>query len=286
MDLDLEPLLPLELEREIFETTARMYPGEIPTLLRVARRFLVWIEPLLYTVIILSDHDRTMVRAVLKAVETKPPEFFHAVRHLVLIHAPDYSVDDGQQLLRLCSGVINFGSTIQYTNPTLLGILAEMRVRRLSLTLKCLFAGSIDLTHRSFGSITHLDIFDEDIITITLICAQIPTLPALTHLSLDRETPRDIILTVLAKCPRLELLLVLWQFSNPYKLARFPFVYDVRFVIGQYNDYWDDWKDDVKGLRRLWSRGDDFVARKRRGEVEGSVFNHLNCILESLTHRS
>jgi hypothetical protein len=41
--MDLEPLLPVELEREIFEMTAQMYPHEIPILLRVARRFLIWL---------------------------------------------------------------------------------------------------------------------------------------------------------------------------------------------------------------------------------------------------
>jgi hypothetical protein len=36
------PAFPLELEREIFETTALLHPTEIPTLLRVARRVLIW----------------------------------------------------------------------------------------------------------------------------------------------------------------------------------------------------------------------------------------------------
>ncbi|KAJ7928326.1 hypothetical protein B0H13DRAFT_2311607 [Mycena leptocephala] len=44
------PAFPPDLEREIFGTTALMYPGEMPTLLRVARRVLIWIEPLLYRV--------------------------------------------------------------------------------------------------------------------------------------------------------------------------------------------------------------------------------------------
>jgi hypothetical protein len=36
------PAFPPELEREIFETTALMYLGQMPTLLRVARRVLIW----------------------------------------------------------------------------------------------------------------------------------------------------------------------------------------------------------------------------------------------------
>jgi hypothetical protein len=34
--------LPLDIEREIFEITARLYPHTIPQLLRVARRILAW----------------------------------------------------------------------------------------------------------------------------------------------------------------------------------------------------------------------------------------------------
>jgi hypothetical protein len=38
----IEPTFPPEIEREIFEAMAFMHPGEIPTLLRVARRVLIW----------------------------------------------------------------------------------------------------------------------------------------------------------------------------------------------------------------------------------------------------
>lgn len=37
-----DPFFPVELEREIFETAALLYPATIPSLLRVARRVLVW----------------------------------------------------------------------------------------------------------------------------------------------------------------------------------------------------------------------------------------------------
>jgi hypothetical protein len=37
-----QPSFPADLERELFETTALMYPNTIPTLLQVARRILIW----------------------------------------------------------------------------------------------------------------------------------------------------------------------------------------------------------------------------------------------------
>ncbi|KAJ7664499.1 hypothetical protein DFH06DRAFT_1324050 [Mycena polygramma] len=77
-----ERVFPPELEREAFETTALLYPGEIPTLLRVARCVLGWIEPLLYRVIHLASNDEPTARALLHAMSTKPPSFFRTVRHL------------------------------------------------------------------------------------------------------------------------------------------------------------------------------------------------------------
>jgi hypothetical protein len=42
MALAVEPFLPVELEREIFETAAMRHPKLIPTLLRVCHRVHVW----------------------------------------------------------------------------------------------------------------------------------------------------------------------------------------------------------------------------------------------------
>jgi hypothetical protein len=46
-------------------------------------------------------------------------------------------------------------------------------------------------------------------------------------------------MAVLEGCPRLELLLILWAsfYVDLYEAARIPHVY-VRFLIGQYRDYW------------------------------------------------
>jgi len=53
-----------------------------------------------------------------------------------------------------------------------------------------------------------------------------------------------------------------------YKSARTLNIYDVRFVIGVYYDYWAEWEAGAKGLPDAWAQGDDFVARKRNGDIE------------------
>ncbi|KAJ7689557.1 hypothetical protein B0H17DRAFT_1331683 [Mycena rosella] len=261
--------LPLELEREIFETTALMHPGAIPTLLCVARRVLLWIEPLLYRVVRIGHGSlySNMARALL----SKPPQFCRdAVRHLALEDFK-WSLDEVAALLKLCTGIINLATIEELEHPTLLPTLAEMRLQRLSVALDRLFGGPelIDPVHPLFASVTHLDMFDSaDDVAAT--CAVIPALPALTHLCLNGEVPWNVINTVLADCPRLETLVNL-RGSSTLTHAHpggVP-VRNVRFVEGTFEDYWSDWEAGAKGLPDFWALADDFIARKRAGAIDG-----------------
>ncbi|KAJ7347486.1 hypothetical protein DFH08DRAFT_960803 [Mycena albidolilacea] len=121
--------------------------------------------------------------------------------------------------------------------------------------------------HSVFQSVTHLDAFGGG---MEEALADISALPALTHLCLDPAVPWDALTQVLVKCPRLELLLVQWSVGSKqnYEAAQKPGVYDLRLVIGLYEDYWKDWEDEVKGVLCYWTEADAFVAKKRRGEIE------------------
>jgi hypothetical protein len=217
-----------------------------------------------------------MVQALLNTSNgRRPPQFFHqAVRHLVLEDESSYSPDDGRKLLRLCTGLVSFASPRLIFDPNLLPILADLGiVQRLCLSPQILFAsGSFDLTHSAFQSVTHLDAFGGG---MEEALADISALPALTHLCLDPAVPWDALTQVLVKCPRLELLLVQWSVGSKqnYEAAQKPGVYDLRLVIGLYEDYWKDWEDEVKGVLCYWTEADAFVAKKRRGEIERNVFS-------------
>ncbi|KAJ6550157.1 hypothetical protein B0H19DRAFT_1265017 [Mycena capillaripes] len=210
-------------------------------------------------------------------MSSKPPEFFHAVRHLALEEGRVFSQDEAIALLRLCKRVINFSSNYSFTDPSLILILSEMRVQRLSLSLNQLFGGTaaIDITHPLFQSATHLDMFGVD--GLVEVLRDVPTLPALTHLCLDCEISREIALSVLAECPRLQLLLLQWPSFDKalYESARIPYVYDVRFVIGMYDEYWAEWEAGARGLPDSWTQADDFVVAKRNGEIEGTLCHLL-----------
>jgi hypothetical protein len=215
-----------------------------------------------------------MTDAILHASKSKPPEFFHnAVRYLCI--DSNTPVDEATQVLKLCAGIVDFSTTRGLSKPEFLPILAEMRVQRFGGCLTNFFEGydRVNLTHPLFASLTHLDIFDVMSEGLAGICAQIPTLPKLTHLALDRNARLDTVEALLPECPRLKLLLLLWSRSDKheYELAQVPHVYDVRLVMGMYDESWADWEAGAKGLPHLWSMGDEFVARKRTGAIEGTV---------------
>ncbi|KAJ7446334.1 hypothetical protein FB451DRAFT_1291893 [Mycena latifolia] len=274
--MDTHPTFPTDLEREIFETTALMHPSTIPTLLRVARRILIWIEPLLYRVARISGekpHSR-MADALLRATKTKPPSFFHGVRHLLLEPPAHWDMGETKDILQLCTGLVDFSAIGDITlDPTILPILAELPLQRFSGPLNTLFGGVnlIDSTHPFFASITHLDAFDD----LSQICTEIPLLPALTHFGLDQEVSWDMVETILADCPRLEVLIVSFPgFKDEYacRWSENTPIKDVRFVVGLYTDYAAEWEAGANGLGNFWSLADDFVARKRRGEIDAGCY--------------
>jgi hypothetical protein len=231
---------------------------------------------LLYRVVRVGDDPPycEMARAILAATKTKSRNFLHrAVRHL-LVFSPGlgWSVEEGAEVLKLCSGVVNLCIVGHLAHPRILPILAEMHLQQLGGSLSELFdyRSAVDLTHRMFAHITHLDIFDHMVDTQS--SAQIPILPALTHLCLNNNVPWDVIQTVLAECKKLDILANIWDsdFSDRAReRAQDVRVDDVRFVVGLYTDYLADWEAGARGRPNVWTKADDFVARKRRGEIEG-----------------
>ncbi|KAJ7834154.1 hypothetical protein B0H13DRAFT_1653385, partial [Mycena leptocephala] len=250
----------------IFETTALMYPGETPTLLRVARRVLIWIEPLLYRIVRVEIYNKDRI---MNAIKSKPADFFaKAVRHLCL---SDLTHQEARQILEVCSGVTNLGMAYGIPNPDLLPIITNLPLQRLATSLCDLFREAIVPRH---ASITHLALFDPSIEDVTQLLTHIPTFPVLSHIAVgSEEVTKDMAQTLLGECPRLMLLIQLWFSDDEYEWAQIPHAYDVRFVMALCpENAWRDWEAGAKGLPHFWSRGDDFVTLKRRKEIEGAVW--------------
>ncbi|KAJ7483899.1 hypothetical protein B0H11DRAFT_1193551 [Mycena galericulata] len=268
--------LPPELEREIFECAAIYHPNLIPSLLRVARRVQLWVEPYLYRIIVTHPGPPyTIVEdAILRPTpHSKPASFYRdAVRHVYLSHQHDVS----PEILQMFTRTRNLAMTAT-SSPELLPILLEMDLRRLSLSLEDIFDSRqhIDLKHPLFNSITHLDVFDAMGEIDAYIAPHLASLPALTHLCLNNRVPGHILRALLSDCPRLRLLVNLWYYqkaSSGRALADDPPVADRRFVVGLYRDYQREWTAGARGEPDFWTMAEDFVARKRGGAIPESLY--------------
>jgi hypothetical protein len=130
-----QPLtIPLDLEREIIETTARLYPRAGPVLLRVAQRVFAWylrlsesgtssdqlcccrIRPIVYETLILqlSEPSWALHPSLLRALKSIPGSFMirKHVRNLLLIDIPPTVAarsvqNDSDLVLSTCRGVRN-----------------------------------------------------------------------------------------------------------------------------------------------------------------------------------
>ncbi|KAJ7935224.1 hypothetical protein B0H13DRAFT_521741 [Mycena leptocephala] len=214
---------PPDLELEIFETTAHLYPNSIPRLLRVARRVLSWIEPILYETISikpLKDKDAKDY-ALLRIMETKPANFLsHAVRHMQLFamawsflcYRPKtpWSNAELEKVLRACKGVVTLILVGGSDKPEVFTMIADMRPKRLYLIVDMM----LDLTVPFFRNTSHLffaDLNHEVESTSTQSewpqLRNLPCLPALTHLALDHRIFPHTLSTILSDCSHLQTLI-------------------------------------------------------------------------------
>ncbi|KAJ7493073.1 hypothetical protein B0H11DRAFT_2228397 [Mycena galericulata] len=255
-----QPLLPVELEREIFEFTAHMHPRSRIQSLHF------------YELLAASSSGSSLYCTELPE---PPPAFFrNAVRHLYLGDDAYRSLEEEIQVLAVCTGVVNLALMSGVSRPTILPILAEMKIQRMAVHLAVLFGTrqAIDLTHPSFAYTTHLDVFDKIGEEDTHLCSQITALPALTHLCLNGQVPWSTIQTFLTDCSKLELLFVsvagaskvlvgtLWALRSPIR--------DTRFAVGVKHYYRVEWQNGARGLPDFWSVAENFVAQKRSGAID------------------
>ncbi|KAJ7052082.1 hypothetical protein C8F01DRAFT_1376424 [Mycena amicta] len=192
MSSDDEPQLPRELEREIFYTAALLHPLTIPKLLRVARRVLIWVEPLLYRTLRIGNRPSHVSQ--LKAASTKPPEFL--ARAVQCAH--DYNAARG--ILSLCTGVTGLALSRDPSVQKLLPVLSALPIQRFAGFLSDLMHAIVTeepspeeiAAHPLFRCLTHIDLFDSldpfdgrrpkklQLTVLTHYCAASPTLTSST----------------------------------------------------------------------------------------------------------
>ncbi|KAJ7629215.1 hypothetical protein DFH06DRAFT_1480526 [Mycena polygramma] len=272
------PRLPPELERAIFEVAALTEPAMIQTFLRLARRFRIWTEPLLYRVIWVDSHphaDKTY--AAFDSLDAKPAGFFkNAVRHMYMDETSHFSRTEARTLLGLCENLTDLTVLGRFAEPGLLPILATIQLQRLTVDLADLFGGrdAIDFGHPLFTSITHLHIWDQCVAHEAEIYSRVVVLPALTHLCVNENKSLSLFRAILNESKLLQMVMDLWPSYREREaamMAEVTSLKDPRFVVATmaFTGHRAYWAAGAEGGRDLdiWTESEDWASRRRAGEV-------------------
>ncbi|KAJ7440606.1 hypothetical protein FB451DRAFT_1058754 [Mycena latifolia] len=294
----LQAVLPLELEKEIFEYAARSNPKGMPTLIIVARRVKTWIEPLLYRVVCVSESYRMLQpgrpritsRACLKMLALRPATFIHDhVQHLSL--TSDLTSPSHAHRLAAFSGIANLALFNGNPSPQFLPIMAAMPLRRLSTELASLFPSTgIDFDHPIFSQLTHLDLLNTNVSDEWAV--GLGRLPCLTHLSFNwvhgSRHPAPAFDAVLLHCSFLQVLILnVAHQNNIVDLTEeyTSFAEDPRLVLMVLEDAMSDWELGADGGADYWVRAERFVKKRESGAIKGESYclPSTRCLLRRRT---
>ncbi|KAJ7225192.1 hypothetical protein C8J57DRAFT_1731152, partial [Mycena rebaudengoi] len=137
---------------------------------------------------------------------------------------------------------------------------------------------AVDLQHPLFAAASHLDIFnyfdiEKEEPEAMRWLKHLSALPALTHLAFSSPPNPQVMYFVLDSCPRLDVLLIVFPVigkntAKEYLKHIADHFCDSRFVAAIYKDYYSDWELGARGGKDIWARAEEFIARKKRGEIE------------------
>ncbi|KAJ7615960.1 hypothetical protein FB45DRAFT_1035133 [Roridomyces roridus] len=270
--MSLEPRVPPELERLIFEMAARTHPSSMLDLLLVARRVKEWLQPLSHSVVFCPTqyleqedlHKKTCgyphVYISRSAPPELPPDLRSSARHLWLINAsPEHTT-----LALSCPLLESAGPHAKQ----LLALPNPPPLKRLACNLRRLF-DPVDFTHPIFAHLTHLDMWDFRF-GREVDWSGLASIPNLTHLAFSAIQFLPLLPKVLHTCASLRVLLMLVApHPEGTRLVADPdLAADPRFVWMRRGEYVEDWHFGVLTGVDFWSRAEDWVDQRRLGEGE------------------
>ncbi|KAJ7603865.1 hypothetical protein DFH06DRAFT_1255871 [Mycena polygramma] len=273
------PRLPVDLERDIFEACALSRPVGIPTLMLVAWRVKQWVEPLLYRSITvgytasIAGYPILTWELFLAVLHSKPPLFFANAVHHLNIFLPRLKLEAADRLsavLSVCTAVENLGIAFNSDEYEAYAML-EAVAPTLSLRRLYLYSDSLTLTCATplLSHITHLEVLS----LAFGISAELSLLPQLTHLAFCDYALSDC-LTVLETCRSLRVIVALTPLLAD-DLNTAAITHNVGLVCMARASYLKDWQMGVHVGVDFWSRAEDFITRRRSGEIDAQEYRIL-----------
>ncbi|KAJ7028843.1 hypothetical protein C8F04DRAFT_50204 [Mycena alexandri] len=270
MSLDF-PVLPPELEREIFEEVATQWPETIPSLLLVSHRVYEWIEKIKYRTVTSTGELSTCSLATLRRAiqsNSKAPSFFHThVRHLFvrrLFRGKETENMMLPEILRVCTGIQSLAFIRCGIPSSLLPTLATLRPRQLWMRIDSLVFET-DLCRPMLTCVTHLALWDRVTSIHSDIAAWLSLLamfPSLTHLMIIAAKP-SLAPHILASSKKFKVLVTYSDISGK-ELDNA----DDRYVNIGVHKFAEQWLMGTRGGNNFWARAEAFIAKKRRGEIQ------------------
>ncbi|KAJ7119926.1 hypothetical protein C8R43DRAFT_1241708 [Mycena crocata] len=282
-------VLPADLERDIFETTATTRPVSIPTLMLVALRVRAWLEPLLYRTLVLPGADDNLSLedqvsgypvlrrdALLSLVHSKPPDFWAKnVRHLLLGEGP---IADASLILSVCSGLENLWITRAHFNDVL-PLIESLPLKRLHCSLQFGSQPRIPFTHQLVAQITHLELFDtfhsDQDTFLPALWSGSDLIPNLTHFAFRDPGLLAMCRALLSRASIRVVISVLQIHQLPLDDSIFFYYPDLgelrkdpRYVVMNCRFYVRDWQVGARTGIDYWSRAEDFISKRRSREID------------------
>ncbi|KAJ7689440.1 hypothetical protein B0H17DRAFT_1202331 [Mycena rosella] len=269
--------LPPELELHIFESVAKASPYDAAlrlTLMLVARRVQIWVEPLAYHCLVFSKTNSwTRLKRI---AESKPPEFL--ARHVKSICMPisTVSILEAAEILSACTGVERLACWIDHGVTALPQSIPvqSLALSRLSIELSHFLAlpAALPSLH---AQLTHLElIYWEAHAEHYPATVDLARFPRLTHLALRSDAarfhwPLEMVESLKRSCLHLRMLVLL-----DYVLGASDSVVrglnDRRVVRVITEVALHDWEPGAKSFHEweirmgeadMWARGEDIIQR-------------------------
>ncbi|KAJ7177023.1 hypothetical protein C8R46DRAFT_1077991 [Mycena filopes] len=281
-------VLPLDLQREIFEICAYSRPTLIPRLMLVAWNVKEWLEPLLYHTLCVESADEAAsclvvpdgipefpiltVERVLSLIQSRPAPFFHnAVRNLYFTPLVDKSL---VPILTVCTGVENLWMV--HDELELDPLVSALPLKHLYGRMAWRLIQELPPTHDFFSRLTHLEVlgvnhFPSSSIPDTgLWATALGQLPQLTHVAFNTDSFIPHAAAFLDTCKTLSVLaFILGLRQTHIRYATDILAGDPRFVVTKiFGEFLTDWQTGVHSGGDYWSRIEHFIWQRRIGEVD------------------
>ncbi|KAJ7059114.1 hypothetical protein C8F01DRAFT_1301401 [Mycena amicta] len=295
----LPPVLPPDLEREIFELVALAMPQMLPSLLHVAHRVHLWTEPLLWRTIQITPRHPANITAFLDVARHKSAAFLAQHVKRVIVQYPRLTPRKTElnvilHLLRSCTGIQRLAVTVYHPpfHVELLSIIQTfVGIQRLTLELEYLFPGySIGIARPQlpfFSTITHLDTNDEidsdEPDDIEGFIARLQLFPALTHVALNNMDPFNLRTLLATPFPHLAVVVDLMAINGyVMTLGQGPPVelddpewqlHDVDAEMRVVVTWARNWGEGVADAPTIWTIAESFLQQKRKGEISDGHYN-------------